>query len=173
MSQFLQLVPPDEARILLLSHLSDPLNSDTAGFLKNTEIIDSSLSLGRVSAEDILAPQSLPEFQRSSVDGFAVRAVDTFGATESMPAYLDLIGEISMGESSSYELKSGQCVSIHTGGMVPKGADAVVMLEYAQEINQKVAGGRGTEKTRSSTKGVFLTLMTRLRFCGQWHWGKM
>src|ERR1700690_67938 len=115
MSQFLQLVPPNEARTLLLSNLSNPFNSDQAGFLKNTEVIDTTLSMGRVSAEEIFAPHSLPEFPRSSVDGFAVRALDTFGATDSMPAYLNLIGEIPMGETSSYELKSGKCVLIHTG----------------------------------------------------------
>ncbi len=140
MSQFLQLVPPDEARKLLLSLLPVPFNSDGAAYFINTEIIDTSLSMGRVSAEEIIAPHSLPEFPRSSVDGYGVRSGDTFGATNSMPAYLNLIGEIPMGDTSSYELKTGQCVLIHTGGMMPKGADAVVMLENTQEIKHKQAG---------------------------------
>jgi len=140
MSQFLQLVPPDEARTLLLSHLSDPFSFNQAGLLINNEIIDTSFSMGRVLAEEIVAPHSLPEFPRSSVDGYAVWAGDTFGATDSMPAYLNLIGEIPMGETSSYELKSEQCVLIHTGGMMPRGADAVVMLEYTQEIKHKRVG---------------------------------
>ncbi len=148
MSQFLQLVSPEEARTLLFSNLSGPFNSDQAGFLKNTEIINTSLSMGWVSAKEIVAPHSLPEFPRSSVDGYAVRAGDTFGATDSMPAYLNLIGEIPMGETSSHELKSGQCVLIHTGGMMPKGADAVVMLEHTQEIKHKRVGMQGNGENK-------------------------
>ena len=148
MSQFLQLIPPEEARVRLLSQLADRLNPDEAAFLKNTEKIETVLSLGRVTAEDIIAPHSLPEFPRSSVDGYAVRAADTFGATDSMPAYLNLVVEIPMGEQSLYELKSDQCVVIHTGGMLPSGADAVVMLEFTQEINHKRIGEQGKEENK-------------------------
>src|SRR6202142_2115809 len=115
MSQFLQLIPPNEGRKLLLSHLSDPFSFNKTELLRNSEIINTSFSMGRISAEDVIAPHSLPEFPRSSVDGYAVRAGDTFGATDSMPAYLNFVGEIPMGETSSYELKSGKCVLIHTG----------------------------------------------------------
>jgi molybdopterin molybdotransferase len=90
--------------------------------------------LGRILAEDILAPHPLPEFKRTTVDGYAVRPRDTFGASDSLPAYLTLIGEVPMGDAPAFELQPGQCALIHTGGMLPSGADAVVMLEYAQEI---------------------------------------
>jgi molybdopterin molybdotransferase len=143
MSQFLRLIPPDEARAQLLLQLPGPFDSDRPGIDENFEIIDTLLSLGRVTVEDIVAPHSLPEFPRSSVDGYAVRASDTFGSTDSMPSYLNLIGEVPMGKTSSYDLESGQCVLIHTGGMLPKGADAVVMLEYTQEIKNKNVGGQG------------------------------
>ena len=93
------------------------------------------LSLGRVTAEDIFSPHPLPEFTRSTVDGYAVKSKDTFGATDSLPAYLNLIGEVPMGEEPSFEIESGQCALIHTGGMLPKNADAVVMLEYTQSIH--------------------------------------
>jgi molybdopterin molybdotransferase len=135
MSQFLRLLPPDEARALLLSQLANPASSIPLVPGVPSELIDTLLSIGRVSAEDIVAPVSLPEFPRSTVDGYAVRASDTFGASDSMPAYLYQIGEIPMGETPSMELKNDQCVLIHTGGMVPKGADAILMLEYTQEIN--------------------------------------
>jgi molybdopterin molybdotransferase len=129
MPEFLTLLPPDEARSLLLSHLSRPtLDSET---------IDVSSSLGRVLAEDITAPHSLPEFQRSTVDGYAVRAGDTYGANDSLPAYLNLIGEVPMGDAPAFELDAAQCALIHTGGMLPHGADAVVMLEHTQSVQKK------------------------------------
>ena len=128
MPEFLTLLPPDEARNLLLSNLSQPKIS--------SETIDVSSALGRVLAEVITAPHPLPEFQRSTVDGFAVRAGDTYGASDSLPAYLNLIGEVPMGDAPAFELGAGQCALIHTGGMLPKGADAVVMLEYTQQIGR-------------------------------------
>ncbi|MCQ3937344.1 MAG: molybdopterin molybdenumtransferase MoeA [Chloroflexi bacterium] len=125
MPEFLTLLPPDQARDKLLSHLpkaavdSEPLAVDSA--------------LGRVAAEDVAAPHPLPEFPRTTVDGYAVRAKDTFGATDSLPAYLRLVGEVPMGDEPPFEIGAGQCALIHTGGMLPKGADAVVMLEYTQQ----------------------------------------
>ena len=122
MPEFLTLLPPDEARVLLLSHLlrDQPIT--------DTETIETTSSLGRVLAEDIRAPQPLPDFQRSTVDGYAVRAGDTHGASDSLPTYLKLIGEVPMGDVPAFGIDVGQCALIHTGGMVPDGADAVVML---------------------------------------------
>lgn len=140
MPEFLTLLPPDEAREKLLSHLPTPI--------VDSESVSVDLSLGRVTAQDIFAPHPLPEFTRSTVDGYAVKSKDTFGATDSLPAYLNLIGEVPMGEEPSFEIESGQCALIHTGGMLPKNADAVVMLEYTQiaqkneiEIFKSVADG--------------------------------
>ena len=124
MPEFLTLLPPDEAREKLLSHLPTPEPA--------TETIDVPSSLGRVTAEDVRAPQPLPDFRRSTVDGFAVRAKDTYGASDSLPAYLALAGEVPMGDAPKSVLEPGQCMTIHTGGMLPEGADAVVMLEYTQ-----------------------------------------
>jgi molybdopterin molybdotransferase len=128
MPEFLTLLPPDEARALLLSHLSQPII--------DSEVINVHASFGRVLAEDVIAPQPLPDFQRSTVDGYAVRATDTHGASDSLPAYLNLIGEVPMGNAPAFELGAGQCALIHTGGMVPNGADAVVMLEYTQQTSR-------------------------------------
>jgi len=126
MPEFLTLLSPDDARTLLLSHLSQ-LKIDS-------ESIAVTSSLGRFTASDIFAPHPLPDFPRTTVDGYAVRARDTFGASDSLPAYLTLIGEVPMGDAPIFEIESGQCALIHTGGMLPKGADAVVMLEYTQHI---------------------------------------
>lgn len=128
MPEFLTLLPPDEARGLLLSNLlRDPAIIDT-------ETINVPSGLGRVLAEDIYAPHPLPEFQRSTVDGYAVRAIDTHGASDSLPAYLNLIGEVPMGSAPAFAIGAGQCALIHTGGMLPTGSDAVVMLEYTQRV---------------------------------------
>jgi molybdopterin molybdotransferase len=139
MPEFLTLLPPDAARDLLFSHL--------ATLMIDSESVDVSSSLGRVLVEDILAPHPLPDFQRTTVDGYAVRARDTFGASDSLPAYLTLIGEVPMGDSPSFELSEGRCALIHTGGMLPKGADAVVMLEYTQRTSEvsKESGGLARE----------------------------
>jgi molybdopterin molybdotransferase len=128
MPEFLTLLPPDEARALLLSHLSDAM--------PDSESIDVASSVGHVLAQAVIAPHPLPEFQRSSVDGYAVRATDTHGASDTLPAYLNLIGEVPMGDAPSFEVGTGQCSLIHTGGMVPNGADAVVMLEYTQPVQR-------------------------------------
>ncbi len=128
MPEFLTLLPPDDARTLLLSHLASRLP------IIDSESIAVTSSLGRFTASDIFAPHPLPDFPRTTVDGYAVRARDTFGASDSLPAYLTLIGEVPMGDAPSFEISAGQCALIHTGGMLPKGADAVVMLEYTQHI---------------------------------------
>ena len=126
MPEFLTLLSPDNARALFFSHLL-PSQFDS-------ELIDVTSSVDRILAEDILAPHPLPEFQRTTVDGYAVRAADTYGASDSLPSYLNLIGEVPMGREPDIAIQSRQCVMIHTGGMVPEGADAVVMLEHTQQV---------------------------------------
>ncbi len=100
-----------------------------------TEDISTSEAHGRVLAERVTAPHPLPPFPRSTVDGYAVQAKDTFGASGSLPAYLRLIGEILMGISPTLEVRPGQAAQVHTGGAIPAGADAVVMLEDTQLID--------------------------------------
>ena len=140
MPEFLTLLPPDQARDKLLAHLSAPAVDP-----ESSDIVH---ALGRFTASDIFAPHPLPEFQRTTVDGYALRAKDTFGSSDTLPAYLTLIGEVPMGDTPTFELGAGQCALIHTGGMLPGGADAVVMVEYTQsaltneiEIFKSVADG--------------------------------
>lgn len=93
---------------------------------------------GRVLAKDIKATENLPPFSRSTMDGFAVRAKDTFGCSESEPALLNVIGEISMGHSGrQFTLKPGQAVRIWTGGELPNKGDGVVMIEYSRPLDEE------------------------------------
>jgi molybdopterin molybdotransferase len=139
MPEFLQLFPPDQARQRWLNAWKP---QPTAECLPLAE------SLGRVTALTVISPHALPEFPRTTVDGYAVRAADTYGASDSLPAYLTLQGEVPMGVAPNFDLRAAQCALIHTGGMLPPGADAVVMLEYTQlarpgeiEIQRAVAVG--------------------------------
>ena len=125
MPEFLTLLPPQESLDKLLRNIPDPKLA--------TETIDTISAIGRVIATDLLAPHALPEFPRSTVDGFAVKAADTYGASDSLPAYLNLIGECPMGATPDLVIKPTTTAIIHTGGMLPEGADAVVMLEYTQQ----------------------------------------
>jgi molybdopterin molybdotransferase len=88
---------------------------------------------GRVPAEPVRAPHDLPGFARSTVDGYAVRASDTFGASEGLPSYLEVGGAVAMGSAPDVAVTPGGAVAIPTGGVLPPGADAVVMIEHTQE----------------------------------------
>ena len=92
-------------------------------------------ALGRTLREDIAAGEDLPPYDRSTMDGFAVRAGDTFGAGASMPAMLRIAGGVEMGEVVSSALEPGTAYRIPTGGMLPPGADGVVMVEYTEEMD--------------------------------------
>lgn len=92
-------------------------------------------ALDRVLAADLRAPGDLPAFPRSTMDGFAVRAADTYGASEGLPAYLALCGEVPMGRRAGLSVAPGQAARVHTGGMIPPGADAVVMVEHTQLLD--------------------------------------
>jgi molybdopterin molybdotransferase len=95
-------------------------------------------SCGLIISRDIISPEDLPSFCRSTVDGFAVNSADTFGATESLPSYLNIRGEILMGERPGFVLGKGEAAKIATGGMLPDGADSVVMFEHAQAAGEKM-----------------------------------
>jgi molybdopterin molybdotransferase len=117
--------PPDALRQLLKRVKRSDL-SETAPTVE---------SLDRILASAVDSPASLPTFRRSTMDGFAVRAADTFGASEALPAYLDVVGEVLMGQAAAMPLDVGQCARIATGGMLPADADAVVMVEQTQQAS--------------------------------------
>ena len=97
-----------------------------------SEIIPLSEACGRVLSADVLSAENVPAFDRSVMDGYALNSADSFGASETMPAMLRLVGEIKMGKAAGITLKSGECAKIPTGGMLPEGADAVVPYEYTE-----------------------------------------
>ncbi len=105
---------------------------------------------GRIPAAPVTAPHALPGFARSTVDGYAVRAADTYGVSDGLPGYLDVAGAVRMGSAPDVAVGPGTVVSMPTGGVLPPGADAVVMVEYTQqampgtiEVVRPVAPGEG------------------------------
>lgn len=122
---FFSVVTPDEARKILLAAAS-PVES---------EQIPTVHSYGRILAEDLYSAVDLPHFHRAAMDGYAVRARETFGASPSLPAYLKLAGTVEMGREAARAVLSGEAMRISTGGMLPPRSDAVVMVEYTEEVS--------------------------------------
>lgn len=129
MAEFFNVLPPDEARSLLLRHLRKRVA---------TEQLDTQQALGRVTAAPLYAPHALPTFRRSTMDGYAVRAADTYGASESLPAFIQVVGEVAMGQAAEIALERGQAAVVHTGGMIPVAADAVVQVEHTQAVGNSI-----------------------------------
>lgn len=100
-----------------------------------SETVDTRAAFSRILAIDVTAPRDMPGFRRATMDGFAVHASATFGASESTPAWLEIQGTVLMGQVPDFELAPGRAARISTGGMLPEGADAVVMVEHTQTID--------------------------------------
>ena len=131
MTELFQARTVQEARELLASHIRVSCPAERVPLLE---------ALGRRLGEDIGALDDVPGFDRSTMDGFAVRAGDTFGASDSLPAYLDVGGEVFMGREPAGGVSTGQAWRIPTGGMLPPGADAVVMVEHTEELDHRTIG---------------------------------
>jgi molybdopterin molybdotransferase len=124
-----------------------------------TETVPLHLALRRVPSEPVTAPHPLPGFPRSTVDGYAVRAADTYGVSEGLPGYLAVTGSVRMGAAPEDAVTSGCAVAIPTGGVIPPGADAVVMIEYTAEVMpgtievvRPVAPGEGVVRADEDTR---------------------
>ena len=128
----LHVKTPDEALDIIRSAFA-PLD-------RPPEAVPLSAALGRVLARDVTADAWVPDFCRSTVDGYALRAADTFGCSDALPAQLLLAGEIRMGEGAGLSLEPGQCAAVPTGGEVPQGADAVQMLELCEDYGDGTVG---------------------------------
>lgn len=136
MAEFFNVLPPDDARELLLRHIWP---------IEDVERIATADALGRITAEAMAAPHPLPAFRRSTMDGYALRAADTHGATESLPALLRVVGEVVMGRPAVMpSARPGDAVIVHTGGMLPDWADAVAPIEHTQTV-EDTAGDGATE----------------------------
>jgi molybdopterin molybdotransferase len=120
---FFRVVSTDDARAAI--RRATPVGTESIGVRD---------AVHRVLAADLAAPIDLPHFHRANMDGYAVRAADTFGASASVPAYLKIVGTVEMGHAPGRPLRKGQAMRIATGGMVPQGADAVVMVEHTDEL---------------------------------------
>ena len=129
MPEFFKVLAPDDTLRTLLEHL-DPRVAQ--------ELAPAHRSLGRVTAQEITSPEDLPAFPRSTMDGYSVRSADTFGASEGLPAYLEVVGEVAMGETPRERLSSGQAATAYTGGMLAGEADAVVMFENTQAVDRSM-----------------------------------
>ena len=106
----------------------------------NTETVSMGDAMGRVLAQDVTAVEYVPDFNRSTVDGYAVRARDTFGCSDAIPAILRLQAEVLMGQDAAFILNPDACAAVPTGGAVPQGADSVVMLEYTEDYGDGTIG---------------------------------
>jgi len=121
------------------------LLADTRDWLVSTETVPFEKALGRIVAKDIFAADDTPTFKRSTVDGYALLSSDTAAADESIPVFLTLKDRVDIGQTASIPIVSGECAEIPTGGMLPKGADAVVMCEYTDEFGKDgIAIGKST-----------------------------
>lgn len=145
--QFLEVVSAEEAWRRFKTHLD---LSPLAG-----ERVTLSAALGRILAHDVIATVDAPPFDRSNVDGFAVRAADTFGASDTTPRKLLLNSEaIACGHAPALEVRPGTATAIATGGMIPRGADAVVMIEHTELLDNDWPG---IEVRRAAAPGQFVS----------------
>ncbi len=146
--QFLEVVSAQEARRRFEACIArSPLPAETVAL---------SAALSRVLAADVIAPVDAPPFDRSNVDGFAVRAADTAGASDGAPKRFTLNAEvIACGVAPAIEVMPGTATAIATGGVIPRGADAVVMIEHTELIEDGAAPG--IELRRTAASGQFIS----------------
>ena len=124
---FFQVISLEEALQRLRNHFPDNrLDIEEVSLLQ---------AQNRFLAEDLTAAENVPDFNRSTVDGYAVKAADTFGAGESLPSLLMAADSVRMGQKAEMTLQKGQAVAVPTGGMLPEGADSVVMVEYSEQFD--------------------------------------
>jgi molybdopterin molybdotransferase len=141
--------------------------------LEESEEIATEAALERVAVEALVAGETLPAFARSTMDGFAVRAADTFGASDAAPAYLRLIGEVRMGTVAAEALGPGTAILVHTGAMLPPGADAVTIVEDTNlrgeelEVVRAAAPGESTIAVGEDVRGGDVVFEAGHRFRAQ------
>lgn len=136
-----------------------------------TEIRMLDEALHYVLAEPVIAGENVPGFDRSTVDGYAVIAKDTYGSSESMPGFLTVTGEVNMGEAAALQVRAGEAVYVPTGGMLPPGSDSVIMIEHCENLDGllniygKVAPGENVIRAGEDIKEgeILLEEGTRLR----------
>ncbi|NLC73315.1 MAG: molybdopterin molybdenumtransferase MoeA, partial [Ruminococcaceae bacterium] len=116
------------------------INSEFKAAKSIVEQVELDFAVGRILAEDIISDEYVPDFDRSTVDGYALHAADTFGCSEAVPAILNLHAEVQMGKAADFILPKGSCSPVPTGGAVPKGVDCVLMIEHAEDYKDGTIG---------------------------------
>ncbi|CAB3289758.1 Molybdenum cofactor synthesis domain protein [Methanocaldococcus lauensis] len=130
MRRYLKLHSIDEAKFIVNNYI-DKLKNEI-------EEVDLFNAIGRVLAEDVFSDVDIPPYDRAKMDGYAVKAEDTYEADENNPIELKIIDSLKAGEIKDIEIKNGECVEIATGAVIPKGSNAVVMVEYTEKKDNKV-----------------------------------
>ena len=126
--EFFNVMSVDEVKSILVNNFKN-IKIDT----EKVTILD---SYERVLSKDIASQINVPDFNRSTVDGYAIKSNDSHGCSDSMPTFLDVIGEVNMGEAVNIDIKNGQCIYVPTGGMLPKNADSVIMIEHVEKLDE-------------------------------------
>ncbi|WP_409227217.1 molybdopterin molybdotransferase MoeA [Gudongella sp. SC589] len=127
--EFFKVVSVDDARELIKDEFGQ--------YQLESELVSLLESQGRVLSDDIVSEINVPEFDRSTVDGYAVLVEDSHGATESIPSILEVLGEVLMGETPKHQVGSGQAVYVPTGGMMPEGATGMIMIENTEKMDEE------------------------------------
>ena len=127
--EFFKVVSVNDARELI--------QNEFGNYQMGSEEVSLVQAQGRVLSDDVVSDINVPEFDRSTVDGYAIQVEDSHGATESIPSILEVLGEVLMGETPNYEVKTGQAVYVPTGGMMPMGATGMIMIENTEKMDQE------------------------------------
>lgn len=126
---FFNVVTVEHAKELIIENFKD--------YKIELEEVDILESLDRVIGEDIYSGIDVPEFNRSTIDGYAISSNDSHGASDSVPSMLDILGEVRMGKKSDQKIIPGSAVYVPTGGMIPEGADAMIMIENTEKLDER------------------------------------
>lgn len=124
---FFNVVSVEEGREILMENFKD--------YYFKTEYVDLDHSLNRILGKDIYSTTNVPEFNRSTVDGYAIKVEDSHGANQSIPSIIRVLGEVMIGEEINSSIKSGEAFYVPTGAMIPEGADGVIMIENVEKMD--------------------------------------
>jgi molybdopterin molybdotransferase len=126
----------DFLNVLSVNEVKELIKKNFSHMKIESEKVNIINSLDRVLNEDIVSEVNVPDFNRSTVDGYAIKSSDSHGCSDSMPSFLNLVGEVEMGDIAEENISSGNAIYVPTGGMIPEGADAVIMIEYVEKLDE-------------------------------------
>ena len=124
-------------KVKTIDEMKKIINETFKALILEKETIAIGHGLGRVLSSDIVSTIDVPHFDRSVVDGYAVKLTDVQGASNAIPGFLRITGEVEMGKETICILKQGETLYVPTGGMVPAGTEAMIMIEYTEKLGEK------------------------------------